>query len=275
MIPLEEALAMSQPVTAFLRQALALKAAIVDCLNSPSMKPVHRLRSSTRRLEATLELLDLSTDIKVRRKSKPLRKALREIRRGAGAVRDLDVHRDLLKAYKKNNDTDKLDHDLVSAREKAARKLTTELRKGQKQLTAELNNAETVLKPVLDFDLSGTELIRRTRKWFASTIGHLDPQQDDQLHSIRKAGKTARYIAETGAGDSKAVAGLATRFERAQNTLGAWHDCLLLLDEAQKSLPEHSPTTEQLQEKAFHLRRQANVTAKHLLATFCAQKNQI
>jgi CHAD domain-containing protein len=277
MIPLdslEEATAMPQPVTAFLRQSLALKAAIVDCLDSPSMKPVHRLRSSTRRLEATLELLDLSTDVKVRRKSKPLRKALREIRRGAGAVRDLDVHRNLLKAYKKNNDTDKLDHDLVSAREKAAHQLTSELRKDQKQLNQELNELETILKPVLDLDLSGAELISLTRKWFASTISHLDPQQDDQLHAIRKAGKTARYIAETGAKDSKAVAGLAARFEHAQNTLGAWHDCLLLLDEAQESLPEHSPTTEQLQEKAVHLRQQANATAKHLLATFCAQKNQ-
>ncbi len=265
---------MPQPVTAFLRQSLALQAAIADCLHNPAMKPVHRLRSSTRRLEATLELLDLSTDIKVRRKSKPLRKALREIRRGAGAVRDLDVHRDLLKTYKKNRDTDKLDRDLASAREKAARQLTAALRKGRKQLIAELNHLETVLKPVLDLDLSGAELTRLTRKWFRSTIGHLDPRQDDQLHSIRKAGKTARYLAETGAQDSKAVARLAARFERAQNTLGAWHDCLLLLDEAQASLPEHSPTTEQIQEKALHLRQQANATAKHLLATFCAQKNQ-
>jgi CHAD domain-containing protein len=265
---------MPPPVTAFLRQSLALKAAIADCLDSPSVKPVHRLRSSTRRLEATLELLDFATNVRVRRKSKPLRKALREIRRGAGAVRDLDVHRDLLKAYKKNNDTDKLNRELISAREKAARQLTAELRKHQKSLNKELNELETLLKPVLDLDLSGAELIRLTRKWFASTIGHLDPQQDDQLHSIRKAGKTARYIAETGANESKAVASLAARFERAQNTLGAWHDYLLLLDEAQASLPEHSPTTEQLHEKAVHLRQQANTTAKHLLATFCAQKNQ-
>src|ERR1700754_3459810 len=98
------------------------------------MKPVHRLRSSTRRLEATLELLDLSTNVKVRRKSKPLRKALREIRRGAGTVRDLDVHRDLLKAYEKNKDTGKLNRYLISAREKAAHQLIAKLRKDQKQL---------------------------------------------------------------------------------------------------------------------------------------------
>lgn len=265
---------MTQPVTAFLRQSLALKAAVAGCLDSPSVKPVHSLRSSTRRLEATLELLDLATNIRVRRKSKSLRRVLREIRRGAGAVRDLDVHRDLLKPYRKNNDTGNLDHDLVSAREKAAHKLTSDLRQDQKQLNRELKELETVLKPVLDINLSGTELIRLTRKWFASTIAHLNPDQDDQLHSIRKAGKTARYIAETGADESRTVAALASRFERAQNTLGAWHDCLLLLGEAQKSLPEHSSTTEQLQEKAFHLRHQANAVAKHLLATFCAPKNQ-
>jgi CHAD domain-containing protein len=272
MNPLEEAIAMLQPVTAFLRQSLALKAAIADCLDEPSVKPVHKLRSTTRRLEATLELLDLSTGIKIRGKSKPLRKALREIRRAAGTVRDLDVHCDLLKAYKKNGDTDKLDQYLDSARTKAAKKLCTDLRKSQKQLIAELNDVETMLKPVLDLDLSGAELIRLTRKWFASTICHLDPRQDDQLHSIRKAGKAARYIAESGAEVSKTVAALATRFERAQNTLGAWHDCLLLLDEAQTILPEHSPTTDQLQEKALHLREQANAIAKDLLATFCARK---
>jgi CHAD domain-containing protein len=275
MIPLEEAHAMSQPVPAFLRQSLALKAAIVDCLNNPSLKPVHRLRSTTRRLEATLELLDISTSLKLRDKSKTLRKALREIRRTAGTVRDLDVHCDLLKAYKKNGDTDRLNHALISAREKAAKELRTNLRKGRKRFIEELNHVETMLKPVLDFDLSGAELIHLTRKWFATTICHLDPQKDDQLHSIRKAGKAARYIAKTGAGDSKAVAGLATRLERAQNTLGAWHDCLLLLEEAQTSLPEHSPTTDQLQEKALRLRQQANVVAKHLLATFCAPKNQM
>ena len=264
---------MSQPVTAFLRQSLALKAAIIDCLDEPSVKPVHRLRSTTRRLEATLELLDLSTGIKVRSKSKPLRKALHEIRRAAGTVRDLDVHCDLLKAYRKNGDTDKLDHYLVSARTRAAKKLRTDLRRSQKQLIAELNDVETMLKPVLDLELSGAELIRLTRKWFGSTICHLDPRQDDQLHSIRKAGKAARYIAETGAETSKTVATLATRFERAQNTLGAWHDCLLLLDEANTILPLHTPTPDELHEKALQLRQQANAVANDLLVTFCRRKN--
>ena len=259
---------MPQPVTVFLRQSLTLNAGIAACLEKPSIKSVHRLRSSTRRIEAILELLTISTNLRLRTKSKSLRKILRTLRRAAGAVRDLDVHHELLKPYRKNQDTARLEQALAAAREKSARKLRTELRKSQKQLHKELNQLETLLKPALDLNLNATTLLNLTRTWFAKAIANLDPQQDDQLHSIRKAGKTARYIAESGAAASKSVAALATRFEAAQETLGAWHDCLLLLDEARSTLPEQSPTTVQLQEKALQLRHQANEVATHLLATF-------
>jgi len=258
---------MSQPVTVFLRQSVALQAAVEACLKKPSVKPVHRLRSSTRRVEAILELLVISTNLRSNQ-SKPLRKILRTLRRAAGAVRDLDVHRELLKPYKKNNDTAKLDHTLATARERSARQLHTALRKSQKKLHKELAQLETILNPVLDLNLNATTLLNLTRTWFAKAIANLDPQQDDQLHSIRKAGKTARYIAETGAAAAKSVAALATRLEDAQETLGAWHDCLLLLEEAKSALPEQSPTTVQLQEKALQLRHQANEVATHLLVAF-------
>jgi CHAD domain-containing protein len=258
---------MPQPVTVFLRQSLTLNAAIASCLEKPSIKSVHRLRSSTRRIEATLELLTISTNLSLRTKSKSLRKILRTLRRAAGAVRDLDVHHELLKPYKKNNDTAKLEQTLAATREKSARKLRTELRKSQKQLHKELTQLETLLKPALDLNLNATTLLNLTRTWFAKAIANLNPQQDDELHSIRKAGKTARYIAESGA-TAKSVAALATRLEDAQETLGTWHDCLLLLDEAKSALPEQSPTTVQLQERALQLRHQANEVAAHLLATF-------
>ena len=257
---------MPHPVTVFLRQGVALTAAVDACLKKPSIKSVHRLRSSTRRVEATLELLTISTNLRLRSKSKSLRKILRILRRAAGAVRDLDVHHELLKPYKKNNDTAKLEQNLNASREKSARKLQTDLRKSQKQLHKELTQLETLLNPALDLNLNATTLLHLTKTWFAKAIANLDPQHDDELHSIRKAGKTARYIAESGATASKSVAALATRFEDAQETLGAWHDCLLLLDEAKSTLPAQSPTTVQLQEKAVQLRHQANEVATHLLA---------
>ena len=265
---------MPQPVAAFLNHSLALKSAIADCLKKPSLKPVHKLRTSTRRLEATLELLAAVSTIHIDRESKPLRKALRQIRRAAGAVRDFDVHRDLLKACKKNADTARLDHELSAAREKAAANLTQTLEKHQKKINKSLDDLGTALKPAVDLDLSGKELIHLTRGWFAKNACDLDPALDDQLHSIRKAGKTARYIAETGAETSKAAAALASRFEHAQKTLGSWHDYLLLLDEAQASLSKQSPTTEQIRRKATDLRPQADSAAKHLLVTICAVPTQ-
>ncbi len=261
---------MSQPVTVFLRQSLALRAAMAACFEEPSPKPVHKLRSSTRRLEATLELLALSTDLAIRREAKPLRKVLRKVRRAAGSVRDLDVHRKLLKSCRKSDDTAHLDADLVSAREKVVTELCEELDKSQKKIHQSLDELETALKPALDLDLSGKDLIHLTRGWFARKACQLDPEQDDELHSIRKAAKTARYIAESGAETSKATAALAARFERAQETLGKWHDSLLLLNEARASLPEQSPTVDQIQQSALGLREQANSAAKHLLVTICA-----
>jgi CHAD domain-containing protein len=253
---------------------LILKAATTDCLKKPSQKPVHKLRTATRRIEATLELLAAVSTIHIDRESKSLRKALRKLRRAAGAVRDLDVHRDLLKACKKNADTARLDHELSAARDKEADKLIRELEKLHKKISKSLDDLEIALKPALELNLSGKELIHLTRGWFAKNACTLDPGHDDQLHSIRKAGKTARYIAETGAETSKAAAALASRFERTQKTLGSWHDHLLLLDEAQASLSKQSPTTEQIRRKATDLRRRADSAAKHLLVTICAVPTQ-
>jgi CHAD domain-containing protein len=265
---------MPQPVTAFIQQSLILKAAITDCLKKPSQKPVHKLRTSTRRIEATLELLAAVSTIHIDRESKSLRKALRKLRRAAGVVRDLDVHRDLLKACKKSADTTRLDHELSVAREKLAAKLTQALEKYQKKINKSLDDLEIALEPALELDLSGKELVHLTRGWFAKNACALDPGHDDQLHSIRKAGKTARYIAETGAETSKAAAALASRLERTQKTLGSWHDHLLLLDEAQASLSKQSHTTEQIRRKATDLRLKAGSAAKHLLVTICAVPTQ-
>ena len=88
---------MPQPVTAFLRQGLLLKAAIAACLKKASPKRVHHLRSTTRRIEATLELLVLSADIPgIDKQSKPLQRSVGRVRRAAGIVRDADVQSDLL-----------------------------------------------------------------------------------------------------------------------------------------------------------------------------------
>jgi CHAD domain-containing protein len=259
---------MPQPVTVFLRQGLMLKAAIAACLKKASPKRVHHLRSTTRRIEATLQLLVLSTGIpRIDKQSKPLQRSLRKLRRAAGEVRDADVHYDLLAPYNRTPDAKRLREDLTAVREKAERKLIKRLEQEQKRIELRLHNLEASLSPALDLDLSGAKLITVTQSWFAENIRGLDPHHDQDLHALRKVSKTARYLAETGVDASKAAATLASRYEAAQKSLGEWHDHFLLLHEAHARLPPDSETIEQIQQDTERLHQRADAAASHLLAT--------
>jgi len=244
-----------------------LKAAIAACIQSPSPKRVHRLRTATRRIEATLELLTLTVDISgLDKRSKPLRRSLRKLRRAAGEVRDCDVHYDLLKTYGRTPNTQELFNYLTAAREKTARDLDRLLRDQQKKVNRQLDDLESRVHPAIDLDLSGAKLTGIVRSWFADAVSGLDSEQDEDLHTLRKASKTARYLAETGSKASKAVAALAMRFEAAQKTLGEWHDHLLLLEEAHTTLPRDSDAIVQIQHDMESLHDPADAVAKQLLA---------
>jgi CHAD domain-containing protein len=259
---------MPQPVSVFLRQSLMLKAAMAACLKKASPKNVHHLRSTTRRIEATLQLLVLSSGIRrIQKESKPLERSLGKVRRAAGTVRDADVHSDLLDAYDGTPDAKRLRQDLADIRKKSERKLIKRLEQEQKKIELKLADLEAILTPAIDLNLSGAKLIDVTRNWFAENVRGLDTQHDQDLHSLRKASKTARYLAETGVDASKAAASLAARFEAAQKSLGEWHDHFLLLHEAHNRLPPNSETIEQIQEDTERLHHQADTAAGHLLAT--------
>ncbi len=258
---------MPQPVIVFFCQGLMLKAAIAACLKKTSPKRVHYLRSTTRRIEATLQLLVLSTGIsRIDKQSKPLQRSLRKLRRAAGAVRDADVQHDLLAAYNHTPDSKRLREDLTTLRKKAERKLIKRLEQEQKRVELRLANLEAILSPALDLDLSGAKLITVTQSWFAENIRGLDPHHDQDLHALRKASKTARYLAETGVDASKAVATRAARYEAAQKSLGEWHDHFLLLHQAHTRLPPDSETIEQIQQDTERLHQRADTAASHLLA---------
>ena len=259
---------MPQPVTTFLRHSLLLKAAMVECLHEPKPKPVHQLRSSTRRIEATLELLINTADLpSVPKKAKALRQSLGKIRRASGKVRDIDAHRDLLATYKTIADAAHMEKAFNAARKTKAQKLQRRILEDQQDVLHALEKLEKTLAPVVDLNLSGGDLAHAARSWLTTALRglHLDLADNDDLHSIRKACKTARYIAEIGSQSSKAASKLAARLEDIQQTTGAWHDSLLLLDEAHTILRNDSPLIEKIQRKAQQLRLHAESKAKRLL----------
>jgi CHAD domain-containing protein len=257
---------MPQPITTFLRHSVTLKAAMADCKDAPRPKAVHRLRSTTRRMEAALELLVRTADLSVLpKKSRALRKSFRRLRRAAGRVRDLDVHRKLLGAYKTISDAVRLEKDFDAARKKKAQKLQRRIAKDEHEIRRALDDLETTLAAIVDLNLSGGGVAHVAQSWLATAVHGLDLQSDDDLHSIRKACKTGRYIAEIGSEDSRAADTLAKRLDDVQQTTGAWHDYLQLLKEVNRSLPEDSPLTGKIHAKADRLRHRAEAKAARLL----------
>jgi CHAD domain-containing protein len=258
---------MPQPVITLLRNSRLLKATMAECLDEPNPKAVHQLRSSARRIEATLELLIATADLpSVPKKSKELRQSLRKIRRASGKVRDIDVHRSLLATYKTIADVALMDKFLSAARKSKVRKLQRRIVEDQKDVLRALDQLETTISSIADVNLSGGNLVQAAQSWLATAVRGLNLEHDDDLHSIRKACKTARYIAEIGSQTSKVAAKLAARLENIQQTTGAWHDCLLLLDEANAVVRNDSPLIEKIRTKAGRLRLQAESKAKRLLA---------
>lgn len=258
---------MPQPVITFLRNSLLLKTTMAECLDEPKPKAIHQLRSSARRIDATLELLIATADLpSVPKKSKELRQSLRKIRRASGKVRDIDVHRSLLGAYKTIADAAHMDKFLNAARKTKARKLQRRIVEDQEDILRALDQLETAIASVADVNQSGGNLVQAAQSWLGTAVRGLNLEHDDDLHSIRKACKTARYIAEIGAQTSKAAAKLAARLNDIQQTTGAWHDCLLLLDKANAFLRNDSPLIEKIQTEAGRMRLQAESKAKRFLA---------
>jgi CHAD domain-containing protein len=257
---------MPQPVLTFLRQSLILKTALADCLEDPKPAAVHRLRSSARRLEAVLQVLTVSTDLAtLPKRSKAFKRSLREIRRASGDVRDLDVHRELLNTYQAIGGATELEKELQALRKKKVKKLQRQILADENEIHHTLDKLEVAFAELTDLNLSGGRLIQAAQSWLAPAVRGLDPHEDEDLHSIRKACKTARYIAEIGGEASKTAATFAKRLENVQQTTGAWHDCLLLLNKANASLPAKSPFTEKLYAKTGLLRRRAESKAAHLI----------
>ena len=261
------------PVASLRALATALEASITLAAADPGSKPVHKLRTTTRRVEAQLTLLVLLPGLPDHaRPAEKVARLLGKLRRAAGTVRDLDVQRDLLKEHLPSAEAEalqphaeKLRRKLKRRRADAADDLFVTLRRKGPKLTRRL---EQLLLTVAEADptLTPEDLAARISGWYterlAADLGPALPSGDrsdfssldpDQLHTVRKAAKLARYLAESGASplDPEAtapepLASLAARFEDLQGAGGTWHDALTLADLAAKHLGPDDPLTQAL-----------------------------
>lgn len=255
------------PLKALKEQIVALDAAMLVAVTATEVGAVHKLRTTTRRVEAQISLVELlaggekpvhlppHTD-----EADAVRRRLRKVRRAAGVVRDLDVQTNAIEldaplkaAVHKGSPGDIMRREakalrkhLSALREHEAEKLVAVLKAEEQKLAASLRALEQAIKPANRGTVAPSTLVVRIEHGFAErTKGLLtrraakgetakeslrfaiEALSEDDLHTVRKAAKLCRYMAESAPEGSPAFA-MAERFEAMQEAGGHWHDWLLL-----------------------------------------------
>jgi CHAD domain-containing protein len=244
-----------------------LEACLEDA-GTPRVEEVHQLRTGTRRVEATLEMLAREAGARglnaaAEQARQRWLQQLKKVRQAAGAVRDLDVHRELLGEHylphgkpAKDRVGEQLDvaattaHDepplvaqayaldrwLAAQRALAAHHLHVAL----KQRNDKLSHAEQQFMLAFARRRSAHQRGHRPAALLAledylrlmDAMPHLDAEN---LHDFRKGAKKARYVAESEENDSAAAA-LAKAIKKVQDAIGDWHDWLMLAQESGEAL---------------------------------------
>jgi CHAD domain-containing protein len=248
---------LAYPIHSLREQVTALEAAITLCLSDPKTKPVHRLRTTTRRIEGQLAMLKIVPKVpRHRKQAGEARKLLKKLRRAAGDVRDIDVQLDLIDQIAGQDDSSELKDGAAKLREKLeadrkehAEKLVKVLEKRQSEVTLALEELLKALKPIETLALYATELTKLAVRWYRKNLPPEVNNREDEseyLHTVRKVAKLARYIAENAPESAKAPRDLAAGFESLQQSGGDWHDWMVLEEIAGENVGKSSALTKVL-----------------------------
>ena len=258
--------------------AARLRENLGKCASDADVDPVHDTRTGTRRLQATIEKVvrEVPADgpgAAVREAATAAMRGLRRIRRTAGPVRDLDVHRKLLsKLAERELEPGKAaqhPEDPAVARsaagpgeaaqagqratpvERQAAELDRWLKDRREALAKELQIKAARAIPRLEQRVAALEAtlrakgLRRRRakpeavvalEGFARLATEMQALHAGNLHDFRKGAKKARYVAELAAGGDEEASRVGGTLKKLQDEIGDWHDWLVLAEEAHTAL---------------------------------------
>jgi CHAD domain-containing protein len=251
----------------------AISAAVAQCVQDADPEAVHRARTGSRRLQATLEAMLRETGAAGNALRQPTRAWLRQlkrVRRAAGPVRDLDVHRTLLENWIEKtapkqdatnvdgegpmatSDTgseasllrsqaERLDAWLKGERKRLAHGMQKQIRKRQQALAEK----QSEFFAVVDCVQRGRSKAPRPAdavalEDFMRVSDAMPLLHAENLHDFRKATKKARYVAESGRAE-RSSSSVAKALKRIQDAIGIWHDWLCLAKEATAALGQDAP----------------------------------
>lgn len=235
--------------------------------DDPEVEEVHRLRTGTRRVEATLETLARESGGRgLGKAAEDARqrwlRQLKKVRRAAGDVRDLDVHRDLLAENFVPTETSEsmavarevavatdpdefvalaaqaLDGWLKDRRAAAAADLCITLdRHAYRLLEAEQQFMAAMAQRRSSTSRAHRPAARLALEDYLRVVDAMPLLDKENLHDFRKGAKKARYVADSEENDPKAKA-IAKIIKAVQDAIGEWHDWEVLASEAREALPQ-------------------------------------
>jgi CHAD domain-containing protein len=253
------------PLAHLLPVADAFNAAVEQCIENADPEAVHRVRTGSRRLQAMLEATLREAGPTAHALERPTRAWLRElkqIRRAAAEVRDLDVQRKLLENWvgkqipkqdaapgssetippemqAEMKQAEMLDAWLKGERKHLAQGMQKQIRKRQQGLAKGQGALFTAITRVP----LGRSIVPRSAdavalEDFVRASDAMPLLHAENLHDFRKATKKARYVAEVGAEGNSSV---AKALKRVQDAIGEWHDWVCLGEEAKSALGQDAP----------------------------------
>jgi CHAD domain-containing protein len=233
----------SQPRTHFIATAEAFNAAVTQCVEDAAPEAVHVLRTGSRRLQATIEaMLREGADGSLQQPAKGWLRQLKQVRRAAGTVRDLDVHRKLLEQWTAHeNGALAKQAGVLDAWLKGRRKhLASAMQKKISKRQQELKQRQAAFLAALDsVPLNRVQVPRSADavalEQFVRTADAMPSLDAENLHDFRKATKKARYVAESGSGGQE-YSSVAKALKSIQDAIGDWHDWVCLSQEAGAAL---------------------------------------
>ena len=239
------------PVEKLREQATRLEAALSVGVATPTIKAVHELRSSTRRVEAQIDLLSKVKGLpRYKSAARKVRRRLEKLRRVAGKVRDCDVQRKLLKDDDHTMTTaaeapaglesvqQQLRQKLADMRKRREEKLVAVVRRQLPRLARDTEALLAALKPVNELEVNVDDLLTAIERQMRRLLRSRE-RGEEHLHDLRKAAKRGRYQCEAMPGP--AAAAMATRLEQLQDAGGRWHDLLDLATTCHEELGAEHP----------------------------------
>ena len=229
----------SQPRTHIIATAEAFNAAVTQCVEDAAPEAVHVLRTGSRRLQATIEaMLREDADVSLQQPAKGWLRQLKQVRRAAGTVRDLDVHRKLLEHWTTHeNGAIAKQAGVLDAWLKGRRKhLASAMQKRISKRQQELKQRQAAFLVALDSVPLNRVRVPRSAdavalEQFVRTADAMPALDAENLHDFRKATKKARYVAESGSAGQE-YSSVAKALKSIQDAIGDWHDWVCLSQEA-------------------------------------------